>query len=209
MIISHSKKFIFIHVYKIAGTSIKGALLKYADGKIPRFKRVLLGVEKNHNFFSSNYEPHITAPELKELLPKRLFGSYFKFAFVRNPYDWQVSLFSYMKEQETHHQHNIVKNMNFKEYLNWRVNEDLNLQSSFLFNEKEQCLVNYIGKIENIQHDFKRILRKINIAELNLGHLNKSSRKNYLNYYDKECYDIVNKGFDNDFRLLNYQKIYD
>ena len=107
MLISYSHNFIFIHVYKVAGSSIRKALRKYEP--VPfRLKRIagislkklgILNAEKQFNF--KNYETHITAKELRERLPEKIYNSFFKFALVRNPWDWQVSLYHFMLKKNT------------------------------------------------------------------------------------------------------------
>ena len=36
-----------------------------------------------------------------------------------------------MKEQKNHFQHEIINNLDFNEYIDWRVNEDFQLQKKF------------------------------------------------------------------------------
>jgi hypothetical protein len=72
MIISNSRKFIFIHVYKVAGTSIKEALGNYKDElSLPYtiIKRVLKINPKFHR--DPSKWSHQTALEVKNLVPKK------------------------------------------------------------------------------------------------------------------------------------------
>jgi len=111
MIISHSKKFIFVHNYKVAGTSITDSLLKYSN---PSFlgssfaDKIAIMLGRYPRIYANQFEGHVKAPELKRKLPKIIFDSYYKFGFVRNPWDWQVSLYTYMLKDETHHQHQLL-----------------------------------------------------------------------------------------------------
>lgn len=209
MLISHSKKFIFIHNYKVAGTSVRDALNKYANRSFLRspFKdKVALVVGKYPKIYSEQFDGHITASELKSKIPDKIFNSYFKFGFVRNPWDWQVSLYTYMLKDETHYQHKLIKSMrNFEAYLDWRVNRDLHFQHDFFYRD-DTCLVDFIGKIENLNADFNFVSGKIGIHE-KLGHLKKSRENNSIEeYYSQKTIDLVNEVFIKDITLFGYVK---
>ena len=114
MIISHQKKFIFIHNYKVAGTSIRQSLELYDYNTINNSTyldklKFFLGISPK--VCSSQFEGHITAVELKDKIPHKIFNDYYKFGFVRNPWDWQVSLYKYMLKLESHPQHTLIKSM--------------------------------------------------------------------------------------------------
>lgn len=204
MIISHRKKFIFIHVYKVAGTSIYTTLKKYEsiNSRIYRF------LSRNYpKLFTVKFPPHTKACELKQALPPGIFNSYFKFAFVRNPWDWQVSLYCFMLKQKKHSQHHIVSKMNFEEYIEWAVNTQLNLQKDMLFSEKNELLVDFIGKFENLEEDFRKVCEIIGINDTQLPHVNKSPRNktSYREYYNEKTKELVYQGFKTDIELFGYE----
>jgi hypothetical protein len=210
MLISHSKKFIFIHNYKVAGTSIRNTLNKYNDCSFNRFTYLqnFFSIFGAHpNIYSNNFSSHITASELKNKIPSSIFQDYFKFGFVRDPWDWQVSLYTYALKHETHHQHTLIKKMKtFDDYIEWRINEDIHLQKDFFYDDKNNCLVDFIGKIEHLNHDFFKICRQIDVNE-KLLHSNKSRENNtYLQFYTERSIEMVNKAFKEDILLFGYEK---
>lgn len=210
MLISHTKKFIFIHNYKVAGTSIRNTLNKYNDHSFKHSscrQKLLLMFGKYPNIYSNNFDAHISADELKYKLPASVFEQYFKFGFVRDPWDWQVSLYTYALKLETHFQHALIKKMkNFDDYIKWRINEDLHLQKSFFYDNKDNCLVDFIGKIEYLNQDFSTICNQINVNE-KLQHLNKSrENNNYLPLYSEKSIELVYNAFREDVDLFNYAK---
>jgi predicted AAA+ superfamily ATPase len=133
MLRSRKYNFIFIHVYKNAGTSITSALKPFSDNCFNKKFGQLLRLA-NINYFSSLFYPdHITASMLADKIGRQKFSSYFSFAIVRNPWDWQVSLYNYMLENASHHhQRKLVKSFkSFDDYIGWRCNEEIRYQKDF------------------------------------------------------------------------------
>ena len=89
MIISHSKKFIFIHIYKVAGSSIRSSLNRYAH-LYTKKNRLLSGLKIYPKIFTSDFSQHSSALQVQQYIPSSIYRQYYKFAFVRNPWDWQV-----------------------------------------------------------------------------------------------------------------------
>ncbi len=208
MILSHKKKFIYIHVYKVAGTSIRTVLQKYDDLSFydfPFIENVKFFLGKRLNFLSKWAIDHINASEIKIHLPEDIFNTYFKFAFVRNPWDWQVSLYHYMLQYKEHPQHRLISKMkSFDEYIEWRIHNDMELQKDFLYDENGKILVDYIGKFENLQVDFNNICSRISINQTKLPIANPSMHTHYKDYYNKHTKDLISNAFQKDIEIFNY-----
>ncbi|MCD4761342.1 sulfotransferase family protein [bacterium] len=199
MIISHSKKYIFFHIYKVAGNSIESALMKkeFISHRLSRgIKRV----------FKLSLPAHIRASELKDQIATDIFQNYHKFAFVRNPFDWQVSLYSYALEEKKHHQHLLRSKMkNFEEYIGWRINKEIRFRKDFVYDKDGESLVDFIGKYENLQNDFFEVCKKIGIRRVVLSHKNKSYHKPYQEYYNSKTKKLVYDAFRKDFEAFGYK----
>jgi hypothetical protein len=205
MLISKTRKFIFIHVYKNAGTSIKNALLPYAT---PPWQQTVSRILKRVNiptpFNPQPYPAHTTAPDLIEAMGQKAYNAYFSFAIVRNPWDWQVSLYKYMLRFEKHYQHDIVKGFSdFNEYIQWRCTQEINLQKDIIFSESGEQLVDFIGKLENINADFETICSRIGISA-SLPKLNVSNTRPYQQFYNEETKELVGRTFEADISLFGY-----
>ena len=156
MIISHKKKFIYFHVYKVAGTSIRKALKEHDDlsfSDFPFHKNIQFFIGHRIWFLSSWAVDHLKASEAKYYLPENTFNNYFKFSFVRNPWDWQVSIYHYMMQYKFHPQHRLVAKMKtFDEYIEWRIEYDLELQKEFIYDKKGKMLVDFVGRYRSGEH---------------------------------------------------------
>jgi len=203
MLISHTKKFIFIHNYKVAGTSIREVLGKYRLSPTQRLQQRLGWKARNHFKISDN---HLTANQVKERLPEKEFESYYKFGFVRDPWDWQASLYKYAIKNKNHKQHQLISEMSsFEEYLQWRVQEDFRLQKTFFYDDKGNRLVDFVGKYEALREDFGRICKAIGIKE-QLPHRNQSQqKKSYLDLYNERTLALVNEYYAEDIHTFGYE----
>jgi len=187
---SHTKKFLFFHLYKVAGCSLVSALASSAEFKAEN--------------------PHL---EPRELLAdpegKKMFDEYYTFAFVRNPWDWQVSLYEYTKGEPNHFQHELISSQTFDEYIEWRVQGN-NLQSQYSFlsddgSDKAPVSLDFIGKFETLNHDFNELRLRLGING-ELPHINKSKReKNYRDYYSNKSRDQIAEAAQIDIGTFGYE----
>ena len=150
------------------------------------------------------YPDHITAPELVEQIGINEFKSYFSFAIVRNPWDWQVSLHEFARKTTIHHQHELTNGFDsFNEYIQWRCTENVRLQKDFTYSKDGQLLVDFIGKFETLETDFEKICSRIGITAA-LPKLNISNTKPWQNYYDEETKELIRQTFEPDIHLFEY-----
>ena len=192
MLISDKNSFIFFHLYKTGGTSVTSMIQRYCNRSL---------------------EKHMNWNNFSKVDSLSLRNKYFTFGFVRNPWDWQVSLYFYMLKDRGHHQHRMIKRMkNFDEYISWRVEREVRLQYNFFSEDgtiDTPIKLDFIGKLENIEEDMKKIKQKIkeksNVEiSYSIPHLNKTNHKNYREYYTDETKEMVRKAFTKDIEYFNY-----
>ena len=187
----------------MAGSSIKSALAPYATGPRKYVGWVRRQLDRIDLLEIPDYPPHLKAKEIKEREPAR-WEQYFTFGFVRNPWSWQVSLYTYMLENENHHQHELIHSMNgFEEYIEWRVSEAKLLQSEFFCDEEGNIIVDAIGRLESIQDDFQAVCDTLGV-EATLPHENASSHRDYRELYSEFTRSLVKKHFEEDIRRFGY-----
>lgn len=209
MLISYSHSFIFFHVAKVAGISIREALAPYAQDpphfRIRRPPPDIAGRPNPLYEIWSSTLTHATAQQVQKELPRE-FNAYYKFAFVRNPWDWQVSMYHFLrKEMPGFH----LKN--FHEFLEWVISQEkpfpkgaTKLQKMMLVDAQGQIAVDAIGRFENLSSDFQRITARFGI-NVPLAQRNASLHNNYQSYYDDYCRNLVATHYAEDIDLFGYQ----
>ncbi len=215
MIISHSHRFIFFHVAKTGGMSIRKVLQEYEQEpdrfKIKRPPKMKAG---KPNPFYEVWEAlllHATARDAQVELSAEVFDSYYKFAFVRNPWDWQVSMYHFILREPSHLKHQIVQKLgSFQAYLNWVIETPkpypkgaTKLQSTVLTDAEGKILVDFVGRYESLAEDFAQVCDKLEI-DVELPHVNKSSHRDYRAYYNAETRQLVADHFSADIDRFQY-----
>ena len=197
MIISHDLKYMFIHFPKTGGTSIK---VLFAN-KSKDFKPNIIGEEKVK---AANLLPHSTISDGCEYLKNNGYDpdEYFKFVFIRNPWDRMVSGYEYTIQ---------VRAITNKKYAFKSFKEFVHKQPTLHLLNRNFVNTNYkfdfIGKFENINEDMQTIYKKImknNYRHIDLPHKNAILRNHYRHYYDKETKTMVEKKFSKFIELGNY-----
>ena len=204
MIYSDSHKFIFVHIFKTAGTSVKRVLRRYAMPAWQDKANFVLKRVGIPQYRPQEFPDHQTASQIIDKIGRHKFDSYFSFAFVRNPWDWEFSHYRYIVGEKTHPNHQAVASMkDFKTYLGWRCDNRFQLQKDFVFHEGVQ-VVDFVGRFENLNSDFETVCKQIGIRR-RLPKLNVSRRGNYVEAYDEEMVEMVRQAFRDDVLEFGYQ----
>ena len=192
-------KIIFIHIPKTAGSSIEHLLRD--EG---RYELDFIGVRNGRSTH------HYMGIELKMIL-KDLYPKYYKFSFVRNPYDRLISEYFWCRIKDVGHKFNktfdefldyvedVIKNKKFFKPIE---NDHFIPQYSFLF-FNNKLLVNNIFKYEDIETVAPLIKKRLKI-KTTLQHLNKSVKNEIT--LTQEQKDRIYNLYKIDFETFNYEK---
>jgi hypothetical protein len=143
-------------------------------------------------------------------------SSYFKFTFVRNPWDRLVSAFHFLKaggfgpndrawaarelapfDDFGTFVHEWVTPENIRKWFHFRP------QSDYIFDQRRKVPIDFIGLVENMESDFRHVAARVK-PDASIAHTNKSSHRSYLEYYDDSTRQIVEEVYSDDVRALGY-----
>lgn len=219
--ISHEYETIVLHEYQ----AIYFAIPKVGSSSWHRICAILLNVDIPPIAIQKDRRvenlPSIDKTELAT------YKNYFKFCFVRNPWDRLISC--YWNKIKTDPNLNSIgitsgiatgfvrfgvfkAGMSFEEFVRAIVNiKDVDAdphfksQYTFITEENGENLVDFIGKLESADEDFFYVLEKLGRTDISIPHFKKSSDKKYYEeYYTPKIRDMVAKRYLKDIQMFGY-----
>lgn len=188
---NNKNKFIFIHIPKVAGTSILASL----------------GIGVNFG------REHIPSYIYKRANPQK-FDTYFKFAFVRNPVERAFSAYSYFKDGGNRTTDHVIAEL-IKSFVSF---DDFVLngfkkgllrnhvlfvpQSYFIVGPDQEIAVDFVGRFEKLETDFQVVLDKIGKKGL-LKKVNISNRQSEIRV-SIEAIAVLKQVYAQDYSVFNY-----
>ena len=204
MIVCEEPAFVFVHVFKTAGTSIKRALRRYAMPAWQEYANSVLKRVGVSQFGPPSYPDHQLACELIDQIGLEAFERYFSFAFVRNPWDWELSHYKFILRLKRHPQHQEVSQLSdFTDYVRWRCDGRFQLQQDFITLDDE-IIVDFVGRFENLEADFHLVCQQIGIQP-KLAKLNATRKTDYREHYDDKSAELIRQTYLCDVIRFGYQ----
>lgn len=230
MLISHKYKYIFIHVPKCGGTTVTRYLQSIpgaVDVESSRDEKSPLWVHTT----LSNLKKYFSQQRKQSNTSNWVWDDYYKFCFIRNPWDTVVSLYHYymgLRDTAKRYMKPGAMPTEFTpEFQQWweyvakvtsgkytfkqliekgkLVDESLEAFMTDYPTDKEFGKMDYVGKLENIQQDMKFILKKLGIPGKPIPHLNKSKHKHYTSYYDDTTRQIIEDKYSKIIKRFGYK----
>jgi len=206
MIISNDHRFIFAAVPKTGTHAVRQALREQLGGD--DVEQVGLFVDKRFPWadLAAIRHGHLSLRQVRPYVGEEAFSGYFKFAFVRNPFDRFVSYCAFMLRGGDAFERQPREAM--RHFLFVDPPEDHILfqsQASLLVDEDGQTLLaDGIGHVEDMQGSYDAICARIGIASRPLDRVNGSRRGDYRDYYDQVLIGGVAARYAQDLDLFGY-----
>lgn len=206
MIICHKSKIIFIHIPKNSGTAMTNVLscnnknieiLKQCEKKGPN-----KGIDKMHLYYDI----------IDKFIPRDILNTYTKFCIIRNPYNKLYSAWNFIKSR--HGYNNVNDFIKFKlteEFIYGRelkpgdARVHYRPQHTFVYDENGNQFVDFIIRYENLNNDIKTLNETYNLDIKQYG--NNNTTRDYISLFTNESIAQINKLYEKDFKLFNYQMI--
>ena len=188
--INDKYNFLFIHVKKTGGSSIE------------RYFNPSLSCEnyRTRKLGNTSLEgKHWSAEKHLKSLGKNRFEDLFKFCFVRNPWDLEVSHWAWSTIALP-----VFKHDSLKQHL-MRIGAFKRPNLSSYMDIGGENKMNFVGRFENLQEDFDFVCNKVGAPIGKLPHTNKTIKKHYSKYYDEETISIVNDFYSEDIERFGYK----
>jgi hypothetical protein len=185
------RRCIFVHIPKTAGISVAESLFGY----LPY---------------------HYTTLDYRVIFGTKTFREYFKFAFVRNPWDRLFSAYRFLasggwnEKDRRWADENIAPYLDFNEFVErWLTPETAQTmmhfrpQWTFICNRRRDIEVDYLGYLETIETDFAHVASRLGI-ETPLQHRNASAKADYRSQYGAGARAVVEDVYRHDIELFGY-----
>jgi len=206
-------RFIYVEIPKVACTSIKYWITELLE----------------MDFDISNWEKihEVDFPMIKGIDVKEKYKDYFKFCFVRNT--WERLLSCWLSKIKTpdyddgiNWRQGVENNfwrygdmfrseMSFDDFINsvsQISDEDADAhfrsQYTFIYDEEGNSIVDFIGRFENINNDFKKVCDIINCKNTALAHLYNQRHDHYRKYYNSYTAKSIAKRYEEDIDIFKF-----
>ncbi len=203
-LIEKSNKFIFIHIFKCGGNSVREPLKQFDTYELHGVHCEARDVKKH--FIGQG---KLTA-----------YNNAFKFVAVRNPFDWIVSTYFYIKRANAHELNNFCKNRTFHEFVNLFIDELMKRKflygqnkyltmKEFITDDDGSIIVDSIINMEDFETDWSSVAKNLGInmdalPSLNVG-IGRNREKDYRQYYNETSRARVQERFAEDLEFFGYE----
>lgn len=198
------KRLVYVHIPKAATSSIVESITN-AGAK-------------------DDYMIHTLAKAVNNLTETE--ENYYKFSFVRNPFERLVSCYESKYHEDRKHL-KVLTYLTYDYYLLGYMSKDrgfdhfvhkvcalpdglrdLHVKSQYriLHDKKGRLQVNFVGKFENLKRDYKIIEQKYKVESL--PHFNKSGHKDWRDYYTLKTAQLVYHTYKKDIEKFGYRMSY-
>ena len=211
-VISHKHKCIFVEIPKTGSTSVRAIL-----GKAWKPHLNLWQIKNQMETYWTRYGGRknrilaalylLRSEKRRKAIGGKQFETYFKFGFVRNPWDRVVSLYERTEALQ------LKDKMAFDEFVDWIQYSSATCvhssphryQLDWFVDPNGNMLADFIGKFERLEEDWAFVAKKLGLNE-NLPHQRPNPRaRHYTEYYTPRTRDVIANKFKVDIERFGYE----
>lgn len=205
MIISPQRRFIFVAIPKTGTHAVRQALREHMGPQ--DLEQVGLFVNRKLPIpdLAKIGHGHLSLQQVRPYFRPEDFEGFFKFAFIRNPFDRFISYCAFMTREGGQFEqspHGVMRH--FIDNPPWH-HVLFQPQHTFVAGADGSVLTNYLGRVEEMQHSYDEAAQHIGIPSRPLEKVNASSRRDYRDYYDQSLIDGVAKLYARDLEYFGYE----
>jgi hypothetical protein len=206
MIVSHRHRFVFAAVPKTGTHAVRQALREQmGDEDVEQ-----VGLFVNRRFpweeLAAVQHGHLSLQQVRPFLGEEAFAGYFKFAFVRNPFDRFVSYCAFMlrggdvfQRQPREAMHHFLLRDPPEGHILFQPQAALLTDA-----DGTTLLTDAIGRVEDMQASYDAITARIGIPARALERVNATTRGDYRSYYDAALIKGIEARYAIDLALFGY-----
>lgn len=217
--IDTSRKAIFVHIPKTAGTSFMIALTGKASGRL-HFPMRVYNQPSPGVIARGIWQGRYSAIECARILRdrRRYFSQhrdqldtlkreqFFSFAIVRNPWDRAFSWYRNVLRDPNHRRHHGVEDdISFREFLlnhgdSWALRPQLHWLRSW----DQDVGVDYVGRFEDLDNSCGEISERLGIQISSERHNSSGDVVDWREHYDDFTREIVSTRYRDEIEILGY-----
>lgn len=205
MIVSHLHRYIFVAMPKTGTHSVRQALREHLGPD--DIEQVGLFVNKRFPYddLAQIRHGHLSVRQVRPYLGDAVCDDYFKFTFVRNPFDRFISYCAFMTRQHGAFDRDPQGTMR-RILFELRPMEHVHFQPQYtlLTNDAGALEMDFIGRVERMQDDYDAVCARIGIPSRALEKVNSSRRGDYRQYYDQALVEGVAELYRGDLERFGY-----
>lgn len=216
MLYSPRYRFLFVHIPKTGGTSVRAALkpLLYRDP----WYWLMWGPQRLSHLTGhrtvTKLPRHARIVAAREMLPWEIFSALLKFSVVRNPWDMQVSSYFHLQKE---HPEVLTGIDTFEAFVFHKLDPHrapcplLDIsgtpQVDYLRDMDGRLLVDEVIRFESLEADTQRVFARLGLKALaRLPHKRKGERRrDYRTYYSDAAAQRVADWYASDLEAFHYR----
>lgn len=199
--ILHDSRLIFVHLRRTAGNSVEIALggIELFDAQGRRTTCWEDDLHRGKTRFNRDlrgHDIHATAADIRRLYPHE-FDRFFTFSIVRNPWAQMASLYGRLHPEDG-------SPAGFRRWLERFRRPEGTVPRASLYDAAGRCLVDFIGRYENLQADFDTACDRAGIPRRTLPRTNAAGGRDLAALYDAASVGLVAPIFAADIDAFGY-----